>query len=34
MADLERFKLSKIIYDSDKNLEGLFVHLDTFGNIV
>ena len=34
MADLERFKLSNIVYDSDKNLEGLFVHLDNFGSIV
>ena len=34
MADLERFKLSNIVYDSDKKLEGLFVHLDNFGSIV
>ena len=34
MADLERFKLSNIVYDSVKNLEGLFVHLDNFGSIV
>ena len=36
MADLERFKLSNVIYDSDKNItqDGFFAHVDTFGNIV
>ena len=34
MADLERFKLSNVIYDSDKNKDGFFAHVDTFGNIV
>ena len=34
MADLERFKLSNVIYDSDKNKDGFFAHLDTFGNTV
>ena len=36
MADLERFKLSNDIYDSDKNItqDGFFAHVDTSGNIV
>ena len=34
MADLERFKLSNIVYDSDKNLEGLFAQVDTCGSMV
>ena len=35
MADLERFKLSNIVYESDgKNWKDFFVHLDNFGSMV
>lgn len=35
MADLERFKLPNIVYESDgKNWKDFFVHLDNFGSMV
>ena len=34
MADLEKSKLSNLVYESDKDQTGLFVHLENFGSMV
>ena len=34
MADLEKFKLSGLFWEGDKNEEGFFVFLENFGNMV
>ena len=34
MADLEKFKLSSLFWEGDKNEEGFFVHLENFGSMV
>ena len=34
MADLEKFKLSSLFWEGDKNEEGFFVFLENFGNMV
>ena len=34
MADLEKFKLSNLVYEPDKDQMGLFVHLENFGGMV
>ena len=34
MADLERFKLSNLLWDGDKDEDAFFVFLENFGNMV
>ena len=34
MADLEKYKLSSLFWEGDKNEEGFFVYLENFGSMV
>ena len=34
MADLEKYKLSSLYWEGDKNEEGFFVYLENFGSMV
>ena len=34
MADLEKYKLSRLYWEGDKNEEGFFVYLKNFGSMV
>ena len=34
MADLEKYKLSSLFWEGDKNGEGFFVYLENFGSMV
>ena len=34
MADLEKYELSSLYWEGDKNEEGFFVYLENFGSMV